>query len=204
MKERKLRLTLEELYAKYGEDGELSFGRYSGKNRKLMYVFYRKGNDYLLVTSEGEEYPLKLETLDKVRDVCCGNMRGFDDYELRVLEKFSQPGMLEHFTKESMLRFAEKETGHKLDEPNLLLINSLFQIFVSPDHGMLSEDTEKKDAVALKELSKEIKENSGMDIKFKSSHDIFTQLMIKSSSDISFERREFLRRIHLKKRDKKG
>lgn len=189
-----------ELVEKYGSDYQL-FGRYDDLDRDKIMLFYRKGNDYLLVTSEGEEYQLKLETLDKVRDICCGNIRSLTEYELKILEKFSRPWFLEHLCEESMKRFLEREIGHEISDFDLFLINTIFDLYINPLSIIPRNEEEKRKEI--EKIKGRVKKQFGIDVKLNSTFHILNQILIKTASDISFEREEFLKRIWHKKRKKK-
>ena len=186
-----------ELVEKYGSDYQL-FGRYDDLDRDKIMLFYRKGNDYLLVTSEGEEYQLKLETLDKVRDICCGNIRSLTEYELKILEKFSRPWFLEHLCEESMKRFLEREIGRKISNFDLLLLNILFDFYINP-LSIIPRNEEEK-GKEIEKIKERVKKQFGIDVRLNSTYHILNQILIKTASDISFEREEFLKRIWCKKR----
>ena len=55
--------------------------------------------DKIIRRGENEEYTLKIDTLDKVRDICCGNLRGLSEFEHKELEKYSSEHILESFSK---------------------------------------------------------------------------------------------------------
>jgi hypothetical protein len=120
------RISPKELVKRYGEDYKLSYK--FGDDMNLVTLLYRRDEDYLMVTTEGEEYNIKLETLDKVRDIRCGNMRSLTDYEAALLEKFSEDEFLELLSEESMMRFLEKETGHKVSDVDLLASGAILRL----------------------------------------------------------------------------
>lgn len=188
---------IEKLYKKYGHRYSMLLKYKFDEDPTAILLFYRRNGDYLIATTEGDEYVLKLETLDKVRDICSGNIRSLDDHEFEVLQKFSDSSLLEHMSEESMKRFFENETGHKVTDYDLLISNCIFEILVSPESFVIDFSRNEEDN--LRSAEKRIKDLLGVDVKLDSTFDMLTKTMIKMSSDLTFEREEFLRRIRHKK-----
>jgi len=189
---------------KYGESNPC-LGTFSYND--IKYLVLKMGADYVLVTSEspeGKEYSLKLETFDKVRDICCGNIRSLTDDELEVLENFSYKGFLELMTRESTNRFIEDNYGKRPGAETYLLGTPF-------DHDFWSSTSFEEDAKekATKQVAEFTKNLFGIDIekdmKGRIGHedDVFVKILSITASDCSFEREEFLRRIRYKKKEEK-
>ncbi len=158
-----------------------------------------KNGDYLLATSAGEEFPITLETMDKVRDICFGNLTGLNDYEAKLFERFSNPTLLKTISEESMRKFFEREHGRI---PNNFILNILFNPQMHESYNFdLNEKERQERKRKMGELIAKTLKDMGIDLE--PGPDTFTQWFTKKASDLSFERKEFLRRVANRGKDYK-
>jgi hypothetical protein len=179
----------------------LIFLRPNIKDPDYSIIFARKGNDYVLATSRGEEFPISCETLDKVRDIASCNMDGLTEYEEKFFKRFKYEDLLKEMVEESMYRHLEKEGFDRKD--------IAFQLFISdwmlnPSFMMpLRENPTKEEAKIMAKRKEEIenyfKDKFGVNINADDS--TFTNLLIKLSSDKSYQRKKFLKEALKKKKE---
>lgn len=162
-------------------------------------IFARRENDYVLATSRGEEFPISCETLDKVRDIASGNMSGLTEYEEKFFKRFKYEELLKTMTEESMYRHLEKEGIDRKDFALQLFISDLTldPSFMMPLREKPTAEEAKTIAKRKEEIENYFKDKFGVNINADDS--TFTNLLIKLSSDKSYQRKKFLKEALKKK-----
>jgi len=156
-----------------------------------LHLFERE-NDYLAVTSKGKEFPLSYETADKVRDIMSGNMTMLDEYESKFFKRFGSDFIIEILAERSMLRHYKKE-GIEIDPRYRIILD----VMLNPN-SLMSWSLGKNEGERKEKIERFIQDNFG--VKVDASSQPFTNLLIKLSSDQSYERKKFLREALKKKK----
>jgi len=183
---------------------ETFFKKYIKEPNKFLYaeridnenqiILVEREDDYLLANSNGEEFPLSYETLDKVRDVLSKNMRTFDDYEAKIFDRYNNEGFLEVLAEQSMLRHLKLE-GKEID-PRFRLI---LDICIFNPNSILCIAGGKDEKQNKERLERFVKDNYGINID--ADYRTFTKILTKLSSDQDFDRRKFLKEALKKKKE---
>ena len=170
------------------------------KDPDYVIIFARRENDYVLATSRGEEFPLSCETLDKVRDITSGNMSGLTEYEEKFFKRFNDKELMKKMAEESMYRHLEKEGFVKEDFGLQCLLSDVIlnPTFMMPLREKPTKEESKTISKRKEIIEKYIKDTFGVSIAVDDS--TFTNLLIKLSSDKSYERKKFLKEALKKKK----
>lgn len=167
-------------------------------------MLYPKDDGMLLVSTEGDEHLITPDTMDRVRDICWGNLRSLSEDDMRILDKYGTEDMLRYLSECSVGNYIKKNIPEAADAAMpLMVIDLLMDFMIEPDAKIIrSEDDYKRDKI--KKSEEFLKKNFDIDIKLKYPDGMLSQLISKGLSDISFERDEFAKRMRYKTKPDDG
>ncbi|MCX6820568.1 MAG: hypothetical protein NT016_01290 [Candidatus Aenigmarchaeota archaeon] len=192
------------LSARYGKGSWVLSSKYDTPKGELhSFQLYEKDDGLLLVSTEGDEHLITSETMDRVRDICWGNVRSLGDADMRILEKYGDEHLLRYISEASVGNYIRKnfpEMAKPGASMGLFAMDMLLDFMADPTGKI--ERSEKDRQEKIKKSEELVKKLFGIDVKLKYPDGVLSQILAKGVSDVSFERGEFEKRIHFKKKDK--
>jgi len=178
---------------------------YTDQGTLYSVLLYPKEDGMLLVSTEGDEHLITSETMDRIRDICWGNLRSLKEDDMVILEKYGDEHLLRYLSDHSVGNYIEKnmpEAATPDAAMSLMAFDLMLDFMIEPEGRIIRSEDDKLDKI--KKSEEFIKKNLGVDIKLKYPDGVLSQLIAKGVSDISFERDEFVKRMHYKTRPGDG
>lgn len=188
------------LSEKYGVGEWVYSARYETPPGTLNSIMlYSKGDGLLLVSTEGDEHLITPDTMDRVRDICWGNLRSMSEDDMMILEKYGTEDLLRYLSGCSISNYIKKnipEAANSDTAVPLMALDILMDCIIEPYAEIIRSEDDRRDKI--KKSEDFLKKNLGIDIKLKYPDGVLSQVISKGISDMSFERGEFIKRMRYK------